>query len=150
MTFSIRELGPNELVTAQRLFEMWRHEDNVTKPPPSSETLLRLLSRPDFHAVAALREDEVIGGLTAYELEMYTEAATELFIYEVGVAAAHRRLGVGRALIEFARNLCSSCNLSALYVPAMADDARAVAFYQAVGLKREDVAWFVQEFEENG
>jgi aminoglycoside 3-N-acetyltransferase I len=147
MTFSIRELGPNELVTAQRLFEMWRQEDNVTKPPPSSETLMRLLSRPDFHAVAALREDEVIGGLTAYELEMYTEAATELFVYEVGVAAAHRRQGVGRALIEFARSLCRSRGLSALYVPAMADDARAVTFYQATGLKRENVAWFVQEFE---
>jgi aminoglycoside 3-N-acetyltransferase I len=151
MTFSIQELGPNELMTAQRLFEMWRHEDNVTKPPPSSETLLRLLSRPDFHAVAALRGDgdgeEVIGGLTAYELEMYTEAATELFVYEVGVAAPHRRQGVGRALIEFARNLCRSRGLSALYIPAMADDARAVAFYQSTGLKREDVAWFVQEFE---
>ena len=147
MTFSIQELGPDDLVTAQQLFEMWRREDNVTKPPPSSETLLRLLSRPDFHAVAALSDGEVIGGLTAYELEMYTEAATELFVYEVGVAAAHRRQGVGRALIEFARNLCTSRGLSALYIPAMADDARAVAFYEATGLKREDVAWFIQEFE---
>ena len=149
MTFSIRELGPNDLAMAQQLFGMWRQEDNVTKPPPSCETLVRLLSRPDFHTVAALREDEAIGGLTAYELEMYTEAATELLVYEVGVAAAHRRQGVGRALIEFARNLCRSRSLSALYIPAMADDARAVAFYQATGLKREDVAWFVQEFEDN-
>jgi len=149
MTFSIRELNSDELQIAQRLFEMWRQEDNVTKPPPSSDILLRLLARPDFHAVAALYEDEVIGGLTAYELEMYTEAATELFIYEVGVAAEHRRQGVGRALIDFARKLCISRSLSALYVPAMADDTRAVAFYQATGLKREDVAWFVQEFEQN-
>ncbi len=149
MTFSLRELGPNDLATAQQLFELWRQEDNVTKPPPSSETLLRLLSRPDFHAVVALRENEAIGGLTAYELEMYTEAATELFVYEVGVDAQRRRQGVGRALIEFARKLCRARRLSALYIPAMADDARAVAFYQATGLKREAVAWFVQEFEDN-
>ena len=149
MTFSIRELGLNEVAMAQRLVEMWRQEDGVSKPPPSSEALRRLLSRPDFHVLIALREDEVIGGLTGYELEMYTAAETELFIYEVGVAAAHRRQGVGRALIEHARNLCRARGLSALYVPAMADDARAVAFYLACGLKREDVAWFVQDFETN-
>ena len=147
MTFFLRELGPDELATARCIFEMWRREDNVTKAPPPDESLLRLLSRPDFHVVAAFSEDEVIGGLTAYELEMYTEAATELFIYEIGVAETHRRQGVGRALIESARSLCHDKRLSALYVPAMADDARAVAFYQSTGLKREDVAWFLQEFE---
>ena len=111
------------------------------------EALTRLLARPDFHVVAALRESEVIGGLTAYELVMYKEAATELFIYEVGVEESQRRQGIGRALIEWARELCRSRRLSALYIPAFAHDARAVAFYEATGLTREDVAWFVQEFD---
>lgn len=146
--FTLQELGADGLSQARQLFEMWRREDNVSAPAPSDETLLRLLARDDFHAVAALHDGEIIGGLTAYELVMYTEAATELFIYEVGVAAAHRRQGVGCALIEFARELCRTRGLSALYVPAMADDARAVAFYEATGLKRENVAWFVQEFNQ--
>jgi aminoglycoside 3-N-acetyltransferase I len=145
--FAIRVLECGDLEPARQLFEMWRREDNVTAPPASDETLLRLLSRPDFHVVVAWREGQVIGGLTAYELEMYTEAATELFIYEVGVAEAHRRQGVGRALIESARELCRTRGLSVLYVPALAHDARAIAFYEATGLKREDVAWFTQQFE---
>jgi GNAT superfamily N-acetyltransferase len=144
--FSLQELGPGDLELARQLFEMWRREDNITKPAPPDESLLGLLARDDFHAVAAVRDGEVIGGLTAYELVMYTEAATELFIYEVGVAEAHHRQGVGRALIEFACELCRTHGLSALYVPALAHDARAVAFYEACGLKCEDVAWFTQEF----
>ncbi len=145
--FHLQKLGVDERKLARQLFEAWRREDNVSTPAPSDESLSRLLARPDFHVVAALRDGQIVGGLTAYELEMVTETATELFIYEVGVEEAHRRQGVGRALIDFARDLCLSRGLSALYVPALAHDARAVAFYEATGLKREDVAWFVQEFE---
>ena len=146
--FSIQELGPAELALARQLFEMWRCEDHVNAPPASDEAVLRLLSRDDFHVVAAICDGQVIGGLTGYELEMYTEDATELFIYEVGVQEAHRRQGVGRALIEFARNLCRSRGLSVLYVPAFSHDARAVAFYQSCHLKRENVAWFSEEFRQ--
>jgi GNAT superfamily N-acetyltransferase len=148
MTFSLQKLGPAEMAEARQLFEMWRREDNVQKPAPSDPALLQLLARSDFHVVTALSEGEVVGGLTAYQLPMYTEAATELFVYEVGVAETHRRQGVGRALIEWARELCRSRRLSAMYVPALAHDDRAVAFYLATGLKREDVAWFIEEFEQ--
>ncbi len=143
--FSLRVLKSTDLPVARELFDMWRREDNVSTAPAGDETLLRLLARDDFHVVAALRDGVVIGGLTAYELEMYTEAATELFIYEVGVDEANRRQGVGRALIEAARELCRSRGLSELYVPAFASDERAVAFYEACGLKREDIAWFSEE-----
>jgi aminoglycoside 3-N-acetyltransferase I len=144
--FSIRVLNADDLPLARQLFDLWRHGDNVTSPPATDQTLRRLLERDDFHVVAVLRDGQLIGGLTAYELEMYTEDATELFIYEVGVEETHRKQGVGRALIEFTRELCRSRRLSAMYVPAYANDARAVAFYEACGLKREDVAWFIEEF----
>lgn len=147
---SLRELGADDLLLARELFESWRRGDNVTEPPATDEMLAELLRRADFHVVAALREGALIGGLTAYELTMYTHDATELFVYEVGVLEAYRRQGVGRALVEWARQLCQARGFSALYIPAMADDARAVAFYAACGLKREDVAWFSQEWSENG
>ena len=144
--FTLRELGPTDLGLARELFEQWRRGDDVSEPPATDETLAGLLKLLDFHVVAALCGDQIIGGLTAYELTMYTHAATELFVYEVDVIEAHRRQGVGRALIEWARELCRSRGFSALYVPAMADDGRAVAFYAACGLEREEVAWFIQEF----
>ncbi len=83
-----------------------------------------------------------------YELVMITEKATELFVYEVGVEEKYQRHGIGRALVEAARELRRTRGLNALYIPAMAGDARAVAFYAARGLKREQVAWFSKEFGE--
>jgi hypothetical protein len=87
--FMLRVLDKNDLVLARQLFEMWRQGDEVTALPATDETWLSLLSRDDFHVVVALRDDHVIGGLMAYELVMYTRAATELFIYESGVEEAH-------------------------------------------------------------
>ena len=147
--FSLRELGADDLDGARQLFDLWRRNDNVSAPPATGETLTDLLGRGDFHVFAAFVKDEIVGGLTAYELEMVTANATELFVYDVSVEAAYHRRGVGRALIEAARELCVARGLSALYVPALADDARAVAFYAACGLGREDVAWFTQEFGES-
>ena len=145
--FTLRELGAGDLDWARQLFDLWRRGDNVTAPPATYETLVALLNRADFHVVAAFVENEIVGGFTGYELEMYTENATELFVYEVGVEEDYRRRGIGRGLVEAARELCVSRGLSALYIPAMADDERAVAFYAACGLKREEVAWFIEEFE---
>lgn len=147
--FTLRVLGGDDLPLARQLFEMSRQGDNVTAPPATDQTLRRLLEREDFHVVTPLHEEQVLGGLTAYELEMRTEDATELFIYEIGVEKAHRRQGVGRSLIEFVRELCRSRRLSTLYVPAHADDALAVAFYAACGLKRKDIAGFEEEVDLN-
>ena len=144
--FTLRELGKDELELARQLFDLWRRNDNVSAPPATDETLMKLLARPDFHVFAAFVKDEIVGGLTAYELEMVTANATELFVYDVSVEAKYWRRGIGRALIEAARELCLARGLSALYVPALADDERAVTFYAACGLGREDVAWFTQDF----
>ena len=116
--FSVRELGADDLSLARELFDLWRRGDDVSAPPATDETLTDLLRRDDFHVIVAFIKDEIVGGLTAYELEMVTANATELFVYEVSVEAEYRRRGVGRA----------------------------VAFYAACGLKREEVAWFTQEW----
>ena len=146
MNFSVQVLAAHDWPLARSLFDLWRRGDGVTAPPAPDAMLQRLLGRQDFHVLAALHEGEVIGGLTAYELTMYTENATELLIYEVGVEEAFRRQGVGRALLEGAKQLCRERDLRVLSVPSLADDARAVAFYAGIGLKREDVAWFSEKF----
>ena len=146
---TIQKLGPDDVELAQQLLALFHHAFPGEREPPSASPkyLQRLLGRPDFHASVALCQGEVVGGLSAYELAVLATEARELFIYDVAVAASHRRQGVGRALIEFARELCASRGLSAMYVAASSDEAHAVAFYEATGLAREDVAWFTHEFK---
>ncbi len=149
---SIQRLRPDDLELAKQLckvFGLFQRDEGVAEPPqPSEAYVLGLLVRDDFHAIAALHEGLVIGGLTAYEMTMFQHETTELFIYDVAVEAAHRRKGVGSALIDFTKVLCAARGISSFYVGAMVDEPDAIHFYESTGLMREDVAWFVQEFGE--
>lgn len=148
---SIQKLNSENLESAKQLcqvFGLFQREAGVAEPPLPSEThLLELLKRNDFHAVAAFVDGIVVGGLTAYEMTMFQFEATELFIYDVAVEAAHRRTGVGKALLEFTKSLCETRGIRTCYVGAMAGDNEALRLYESAGLQRETIAWFVREFE---
>ena len=152
MTVTVRALVAGEVDLARQLgavFQSAFAEDgaNPDAPPPSTAHITRLLAREDFHAIVALYEGQVVGGLTAYELVMFQTEHRELFLYDVAVDPPHQRQGVGRALFQFVQEFCPLRGISAFYVAAHAIDEAAVSFYTATGAKRENVAWFVQEFD---
>jgi ribosomal protein S18 acetylase RimI-like enzyme len=60
-------------------------------------------------ALVALDGDEVIGGLVAYELPKLEQARHEIYIYDLAVAAAHRRRArVATALIGWLQQVAAS------------------------------------------
>ena len=67
--------------------------------PPSAAYLRQLLGSDYFIALAALKNGEVVGGLAAYELKKFEQERSEIYIYDLAVAAAHRREGLATALI---------------------------------------------------
>ena len=144
---SIHKLEPGDIELAQHLLALFQRAFELEERTSAPKYLERLLGREDFHAIVALLEGEVIGGLSAYELEML-DGRRELFVYDVAVHEAHRRQGIGRALIHAARELCPSRDISALFVAASADEEHAVRFYEAAGLDREDVAMFTHAFQD--
>ena len=75
---------------------MWRHIE-IRK---GADYLRQLLDSDYFIAIAALKEGEVVGGLTAYELKKFEQERSEIYIYDLAVAAAHRRQGIATALIQ--------------------------------------------------
>lgn len=60
---------------------------------PSPDYLHRLLGSDYFIALAALKSGEVVGGVAAYELKKFEQERSEIYIYDLAVAAAHRRTG---------------------------------------------------------
>ena len=93
----------------------------------------RLLNRADFWALAALENDEVVGGLTAHALPMTTSESSELLIYDVAVGSAHQRQGIGRQLFAALREQAAAEGIDVLFVPADNEDAHALDFYRAIG-----------------
>ncbi|MBF4499661.1 GNAT family N-acetyltransferase, partial [Vibrio vulnificus] len=59
-----------------------------------------LLGGGGFIALAAVQDDAVIGGLAAYILQKFEQERSEVYIYDLAVAANHRRKGIATALIN--------------------------------------------------
>lgn len=110
---------------------------------PGAEYLRRLLGNDYFIALAAMSGKEVVGGIAAYELKKFEQERSEIYIYDLAVAAQHRRKGVATALIQELRNVAAARGAYVIFVQADTgvEDKPAIALYSKLG-KREDVLHF--------
>lgn len=108
---------------------------------PGSAYLRQLLGSDYFVALVALDGSEVIAGLAAYELRKFEQERSEIYIYDLAVAAPHRRKGVATALIRELQRIGSERGAYVVFVQADLPDEPAIALYSKLGL-REDVLHF--------
>src|SRR5579864_6047833 len=94
----IRLLSPNDVHLMEAMLTMFgdafEDEDTYNSARPDSSYLAKLLRREHFIALAALNDGVVVGGLAAYVLDKFEQARKEIYIYDLAVSAAHRRLGI--------------------------------------------------------
>jgi aminoglycoside 3-N-acetyltransferase I len=107
--------------------------DTYQANPPGDDYLRALLSKPHFIAIAALRGDEVIGGLAAYQLEKFEQERSEIYIYDLAVAEPYRRQGIATALIEALKPVARERRASVIFVQADPGDDPAIRLYQSLG-----------------
>jgi aminoglycoside 3-N-acetyltransferase I len=130
--------------------EAFGEVDTYTAKRPGDAYLRRLLEGDTFIALAALSDGEVVGGLAAYELRKFEQERSEIYIYDLAVAAAHRRQGIATALIQELRTVAAARGAWVIYVQADtdADDEPAIALYTKLGA-REEVLHFDIAVEES-
>lgn len=115
------------------------HTYGAKRPRP--EYLRQLLAGDTFIALAAVEGSQVIGGLAAYELRKFEQERSEIYIYDLAVAASHRRRGVATALIRELQRVGAERGAYVIFVQADPPDAPAIALYSKLGA-REDVLHF--------
>lgn len=146
MLTEIKKLNAEDVELAKELFLFFQVDDNVQHPViPSDNYIHTLLSRHSFHVIIALQNGMVTGGLTAYELDMYKESVTEVFLYEIAVKPAYRKQGIGKRLIRFLKQSCAAKGIHEMYVGTEKNNLPAIKLYESTGGKEEKIAWFVYE-----
>ena len=105
--------------------------------PPDDAYLARLLAKDHVTVLVALAEGEVVGGLVAYELEKLERARSEIYIYDLAVAEAHRRRGVATALIRRLQAIAADRGAWVIFVQADYGDDPAIALYEKLGAREE-------------
>jgi aminoglycoside 3-N-acetyltransferase I len=144
-SFTIRTLGPDDVALMEGMSAMFgqafKEPQTYLGARPSEAYLRRLLGGDYFIAVAALQGDEVVGGLAAYELRKFEQQRSEVYIYDLAVAAAYRRQGIATALIQQLKVIAAARGAYVIYVQADVGDSPAIELYTKLGV-REDVLHF--------
>ena len=139
--FSICQLTSDDVALTEATITMFGEAFGqigiYTRFRPSTEYLQRLLGNPCFIALAALKEGVVVGGLAAYELPKFEQERSEIYIYDLAVAAAHRREGIATALIGELKTIASRRGAHVIFVQADRGDAPAIALYTKLGTGTE-------------
>ena len=145
MTYRIRRLLPGDITLVHGMLTMFGEAFEDVQAygakRPSAAYLDELLGGPNFIALVALKGDQVVGGLAAYELRKLEQERSEVYLYDLAVAAPHRREGIATALIQQLRLVARQRGAYVVYVQADLVDAPAIALYTKLGT-REDVLHF--------
>jgi aminoglycoside 3-N-acetyltransferase I len=145
--FQIRRLGPDSVGEAKQLFFVLSGIFG-DKPANASEGHVeKLLHNPAVYILAALCDEEIVGGLTAYELPMYHADVAELYIYDIGVKAAFQRMGVASKMLDSLKANCGGKGIEVVFVDASEADGGALDFYRSTKASEEKVIQFTYELD---
>jgi [ribosomal protein S18]-alanine N-acetyltransferase len=114
--------------------------------PARADATRRFLDERGHHLLIAYVGDTPVGFVTGVELT-HPDKGTEMFLYELGVAEAHRRRGVGKALVAALVRLAREAGCYGMWALTDQDNRAALATYQAAGAAREpDTVMLAWEF----
>lgn len=143
VNYRIQQLTRDDLALMEALLvtfgDAFNELQTYVDKRPGADYMRRLLGSDYFIALAALKEGEVVGGLTAYELKKFEQERSELYIYDLAVAQRHRREGIATALIEELKNLAVARGAYVIFVQADTgvEDEPAIALYTRLGAREE-------------
>ena len=113
-------------------------EDDIAGSPPPFDHAVdldatrRLLESNVHHLFIAYEADAAVGFITGVEMT-HSDKGTEMFLYELEVAADYRRRGIGTALIAALAELATKHDCSGMWVLTDDDNVAAQATYQGAG-----------------
>jgi len=143
--FQIKRLNKEQLTEFRSLVNILNTVFEEEPKIGSDDHLRNLLGREDFIVLAAFMENEVVGGLTAYELPMYYSDSSEIFLYDLAVKSDYQRKGIGKGLIQSLKSHCIQREIKEFFVLAHEEDEHAVEFYRATGGNSEKVVNFLYQ-----
>lgn len=107
--------------------------------PPSRAWTEGFLAGERNHLLIAYVDEEPAGFVSGIETH-HPDKPPEMLLYELGVAAAHRRRGIGASLTAALRDLARDRDLHVMWVVIDAGDEVPAATYAAAGATARDQA----------
>lgn len=133
----MRRLGAGNIAEVRNMnalfAEVFADPAAYTGQPPDDRYLEGWLMTPNVIALAAEQSDHNVGGLVAYILPKHEQHRSEVYIYDLGVRATHRRQGIATRLIAALQDIAADIGAWVVFVQADYDDPAAIALYEKFG-----------------
>jgi aminoglycoside 3-N-acetyltransferase I len=134
---TIRSLASGDVAQMEAMLQMFGEAfdevETYSSARPSKPYLQHLLAAGHFIALVALKNGMTVGGIAAYELPKFEQERSEIYIYDLAVAAAHRREGIATALIQELKKIAAARRAYVIFVQADIGDMPAIALYRKLG-----------------
>ena len=104
---------------------------------PDNKHLQNTLKKKDFIVFVAIKENQIIGGLTAYTLDQYYSIKPLAYIYDLAVLTKYQRQGIGKMLITGITRYCAEQGYEEVFVQADKVDDYAIEFYRNTQITNE-------------
>lgn len=146
MNYSYKHLSGSDIDLLKELLkvfgEAFQEPKTYQGAVPRDEYLRTLLGKRHFIVLIALdNENNVVGGLAAYELEKFEQERSEIYVYDLAVAKLHRRKGIATALLNKLKDIVKERKAQVIFIQADWGDTPAVKLYESLG-KKEDIHHF--------
>lgn len=106
---------------------------DVFDRPVRRDAAVSFLAQPGHHLLISYDPSGTPTGFVSGVEMVHPDKGREMFLYELGVSAEHRRRGHGRALTAALARLASERGCYGMWVLTERDNAAALATYQATG-----------------
>lgn len=106
--------------------------EHLLDGPARLDATRTFLESPTHHLCIAYEDDAPAGFVSGVEMT-HPNLGTEMFLYELGVDDAHRRRGIGHALVEALAARAKECGCYGMWVLTDADNTAAVRTYTSAG-----------------
>jgi ribosomal protein S18 acetylase RimI-like enzyme len=127
----VSRLGPDDAALAVETVRLLKAPDGY--PIPSVAQLSSFLSREENVLIAAVDGGVPVGFVVAYLLDRIDREEPMMLFYEVGVAASHRRRGVGTRLVNKLKSICRVEDVMKMWVPTGRSNVAATRLYPSTG-----------------
>lgn len=140
-SFIVRALTPADLPQLRELNllfgDAFHDRETYYSDPPGDGYVRGLLTDPHIIVLVAGPGAKVAGGLVAYELRKFERERSEIYLYDLAVAADFRRRGIASALLEELCRIAAQRGVSSVFVQADYVDEPAISLYRKFGAREE-------------
>ncbi len=145
MAYTIKPLARDDISDFRQMNQLFgdvfEMPDDYHNTPPSDAYVRQLLSNGQFIGVVAIENDAVIGAAACFLNHKFEQERAELHVYDLAVANAHQKRGIGTAILHEIRHLAHDRGAWTVTIASEPEDEVPTKLYGKLG-ELTEACWF--------